>query len=338
MTGEDGVANELHSVVVPFLNEEAVLPEFIERITAAMREVGDYEVVFVDDGSTDGGVAIVAAAIARDPRLRLVRLGRDFGQMVALTAGIDFAVGDTVTVIDADLQDPPEMIPELIARWRDGADVVYTVRDSRAGETGFKKWTAAAFYRVLRRMTAYPIPVDASDFRLVSRRVADGLRGMREQNRYLRGMTAWFGLRQDCVRYHRDPRAAGETKYSLSKLLRLATDGIVSSSTRPLHAAMWLGFVAAGVGFAYGVYAIAYRVLADRPVEGWTSLMVALLFFSGVQLITVGIIGDYVGRIYDDVRGRPIYTVSEVLGFPEEIAASVRERGASGRSGVRDGR
>lgn len=312
---------ELHSIVVPVFNEQEVLPQFHRRVTSAMSGVPGYEVVFVDDGSADETPAMLDALAAGDPRVRVVHLGRNFGQQAALIAGIDHAVGDTVTVIDVDLQDPPELVPEMIELWRGGADVVYAVRESRAGERVSKRASASLYYRALRMMTAVDIPVDASEFRLVSRRVADELRGMREHSRYLRGLVSWVGMRRACITYHRDPRAAGETKFPFFTMLRLGIDGVVSFSTRPLQFAMWMGFAAAFVGFAYGLYVMAYWALTHRPVAGWTSLMVALLFFSGVQLITVGIIGEYIGRIYDEVRGRPLYTVADRAGFASDDGA-----------------
>jgi polyisoprenyl-phosphate glycosyltransferase len=316
---------ELHSIVVPVFNEEAVLPAFFERLRAALEPVGDWEVVFVDDGSTDDTYAILKSLAASDGRVRLIRFGRNFGQQVAIAAGIDAADGDTVTVIDADLQDPPELIPQMIERWRAGADVVYAIHQSREGELWIKKATATVFYRVLRLLTPIDIPVDHSEFRLMSSRAAAGLRAMREQSRYTRGLVAWLGLPSDTVRYHRDARAAGETKYSLFTLTRLAVDSIVSFSARPLQLASAMGFVAAFAGFVYGIYALYMKLVVHYPVAGWTSLMIVLLFFSGVQLITVGIIGEYIARIYSQVLDRPLYTVTEMVGFAEPVERRAQE-------------
>lgn len=314
------VKRELHSVVVPMFNEAQVVEIFHDRITAALRPLPDYELIVVDDGSGDQTYSILQRLAQTDRRLRIVRLSRNFGHQTAITAGIDLASGDTVTVIDADLQDPPELIPELIARWREGADIVFAIREKRMGESWFKRTTASVFYRLLVKIARTDIPLDAGDFRLMSRKAVEGLKAMREHSRYIRGLVGWIGLERAYVTYRRDPRAAGETKYPLAKMLRLAADGIVSFSTRPLQLATLLGMAAAGLAFLYAAYVLWMRFASSAVVEGWSSLMIVVLFLGGVQLLTVGIIGEYIGRIYDEVRSRPLYMVNEVSGFPSHIS------------------
>ncbi|MDI6691694.1 MAG: glycosyltransferase family 2 protein [Anaerosomatales bacterium] len=310
-------SDELHSIVVPMYNEEHVVGLFFERLVAALADVPSYEIIVVDDGSSDRTWELLLAARERIPQLRLIRFSRNFGHQTAITAGIDAARGETVTVIDADLQDPPELIPDMIERWRDGADVVLAVRKARRGESVFKRATARVFYRLVRRLAAIDLPVDAGDFRLMSRRAIDALISMRERNRYVRGMVAWVGFRRDAVEYERDPRAAGTTKYPLGKMLRLAMDGIVSFSLRPLQLSAALGALAALLGFGVLVYAIFERLAGHDVLPGWTSLMVAILFMGGVQLLSLAVLGEYVGRIYEEVKGRPLYVVSERAGFEE---------------------
>ncbi|MDI6842829.1 MAG: glycosyltransferase family 2 protein [Anaerosomatales bacterium] len=310
--------HELHSVVVPMYNEEAVVEACLERLAAALSALPSYEIVVVDDGSSDRTWELLLEARTRIPQLRLIRFSRNFGHQTAITAGIDAAAGDTVTVIDADLQDPPELIPEMVDRWRNGSDLVFAVRKARRGETFFKRVTAGAFYRILRAMAAVDMPLDAGDFRLMSRQAADVLRAMRERSRYVRGLVAWMGFRRDYVYYERDARFAGETKYPLGKMLRLAADGIVSFSLRPLQISGALGAVAALLGFAVLAYAIFERLAGHDVIPGWTSLMVAVLFMGGVQLLSLAILGEYVGRIYEEVKGRPLYVVQDRVGFDDE--------------------
>jgi glycosyltransferase involved in cell wall biosynthesis len=309
------VPSELHSIVVPMFNESLVAGEFHARATKALESLPDYELIIVDDGSTDDTFTIASDLAERDSHVRVVRLARNFGHQTAITAGIDLAVGDTITVIDADLQDPPELIPDMIEKWRDGADVVFAIRGSRDGESRFKKLTAKVFYRLLRRMAHTDIPLDAGDFRLMNRKAAEGLKAMRERSRYIRGLVGWMGLKRAYVSYSRESRPAGDTKYPLGKMVRLAIDGILSFSTRPLQAATLMGFFSAGLSLVYGIWVMHLRLTTSLPIEGWSSLMVVLLFFGGVQLITLGIVGEYVGRIYDEVRRRPLYLVGEVRGF-----------------------
>lgn len=309
------MSTELHSIVVPMYNEQAVAEEFLSRARASFANLPDYEIIIIDDGSKDATFEIVSAAAAADPHIKVVRFARNFGHQTATTAGIDLATGDTVSVIDADLQDPPELICEMIEKWREGADIVFAVRESRSGESAFKKATASGYYRLLRGMAKVDIPVDTADFRLMSRKAVEGLKSMRERSRYMRGLVGWMGLERAEITYHRDPRHAGETKYPLRKMLRLALDGIVSFSTIPLHFATFLGASAAGLSFVYALYAIVMKIAGGYVVPGWASLIVSVLFIGGVQLITLGVVGEYIGRIYDEVRQRPLYLVSDVRGF-----------------------
>ncbi len=313
-------STELHSIVVPMYNESQVAEEFIRRATAALSSLPDYEIVVIDDGSKDDTFAIVSALADHDPHLKLVRFARNFGHQTATTAGIDLAAGDTVTVIDADLQDPPELIPQMVELWRGGADIVFAVRESRAGESAFKKATASAYYRLLRRTARVDIPLDTADFRLMSRKATEGLKAMRERSRYMRGLVGWMGLNRASITYNRDPRFAGETKYPLHKMLRLATDGIMSFSTSPLQLATVLGVASAALGFLVALGAIVTKVTGGYVVPGWTSTIVAVLFVGGVQLITLGVIGAYIGRVYDEVRNRPLYLIEAVQGFDDETS------------------
>jgi len=301
-------------------NESQVAEEFVKRATAALSSLPDYEIIVVDDGSKDDTFAIVSALADRDPHLKIVRFARNFGHQTATTAGIDLAGGDTVTVIDADLQDPPELIPQMVEEWRRGADIVFAVRESRAGESAFKKATASAYYRILRKSAQVDIPLDTADFRLMSRRATEGLKAMRERSRYMRGLVGWMGLNRASVTYHRDPRFAGTTKYPVHKMFKLAADGIMSFSTKPLQLATVLGLASAAFGFLVGVWAVLTKLTGGYVVPGWTSTIVAVLFVGGVQLVTLGVIGAYIGRVYDEVRNRPLYLIDAVRGFDEQTA------------------
>jgi glycosyltransferase involved in cell wall biosynthesis len=301
------------SVVVPIFNEEGTVEELHARLTAAVAPLDSYELVLVDDGSSDRTWELLAAIAAGDPHVRLVRLSRNFGHQVALTAGVDAARGDAIVTMDGDLQDPPEVIPELVAQWREGFDVVYGVRVAREGETRFKLWTASLFYRLIRRMSPVDIPQDAGDFRLLSRRAADAFRSMPERARFIRGMTSWVGFRQVGVPYRREARYAGTTKYPTRKMLRFALDAITSFSTTPLRVMSAFGFSLVGLCGLYLAYALYKRFLTDDTVEGWTTVIVLVLLIGGAQLIGLGVIGQYVGRIYEESKNRPLYVVSEVL-------------------------
>lgn len=309
----------LISVVVPIFNEGDTIPELHRRLSTVMEGLPEaYELIYVNDGSRDSSGQLIRDLVAADPHARLIDLSRNFGHQIAITAGMDHARGDAVVVIDADLQDPPEVIPELVAKWREGYDVVYAVRARREGESLFKRATAALFYRLIARITNVEIPLDTGDFRLMSRRAIEGLKRIRERNRFVRGLVAWLGFRQTGVTFVRQERFAGETKYPLKKMFRFAFDGITSFSFLPLQLAMYLGFVVSFVSFLGILYVIYLRIFTQETILGWASLMTAILFLGGVQLITLGIIGEYVGRIYDEAKGRPLYLTQDVVGFERE--------------------
>jgi glycosyltransferase involved in cell wall biosynthesis len=278
---------------------------------------GDAEAILVDDGSEDRTYELMLAVMRTDPRFRVVRLSRNFGHQTALTAGVDSSSGDAVIVMDADLQDPPEVILELAARWREGYDVVYAVRDIREGETRFKRATATMFYRAFNRISEIKVPVDAGDFRLVDRRVLDVFARMRESNRFVRGMFSWIGLRQTGVLYRRHERYDGETKYPLRKMLRFAATGVISFSSAPLRVALNLGFFVSFVSFALGIWSLIVKVTGFYNVPGWTSIVVVTTFIGGIQLIVLGVIGEYIGDIHAEVKGRPLYVISDLENFPE---------------------
>ncbi len=299
------------SVVIPAYNEEANIRPMVERLLEAVAPVvAGLEIVFVDDGSGDGTWAAISELASEDPRVRGIRFARNFGHQAALTAGVDAARGRAVVIIDADLQDPPEVIPEMVARWREGFEVVYGQREEREGETWFKKATARWFYRLLSRITSVEIPVDTGDFRLMGPQAVAAFRSLPERNRFIRGLVAWLGFPQTAVRYRRKPRAAGETKYPLRKMVRLALDGIVGFSYLPLRLATLLGFAVSGLSFLYILVVIGLKV-AGINWPGYTSLMASILFLGGVQLIMIGILGEYIGRIFDEVKRRPLYLVRE---------------------------
>lgn len=326
MSDRGGEVGELVSIVIPVLNEEGILPQLYDRLTAVMQGVGTgYEVLFVNDGSTDGSLAIMQELHERDPRVKVISLSRNFGHQVAITAGLDFAKGDAVIVMDGDLQDPPEVLPRMLERWRAGYDVVYGVRKARKGESWFKRLSAAVFYRLMRQTTSLAVPVDSGDFRLLDRRAADSLRRIRERSRYVRGLTSWIGFRQTGVTFERDVRRIGTTKYPLRKMLKFALDGITAFSTVPLQLATYLGFVFSAVSFAYIVYAVYLKLFTDAPIQGWASLVVAVLFLGGIQLTTLGIVGAYVGRIYEEVKDRPLYVVDSLLGLENGTATMCRD-------------
>jgi len=307
----------LISVVVPCYNEEEVLGQTHRRLVAALSKLEgvDYEIVYVDDGSADRTPEVMRELQTADSRARVVRLARNFGHQLAVTAGLEHAEGAAVVVIDADLQDPPEVIPEMLRLWRAGFQVVYGVRAGREGETRFKLWTAKLFYRLMNRLSKVKIPLDAGDFRLLDRRVVDVLLSMPERDRFIRGMVSWIGFDQAAVMYERDARLAGRSKYPLTKMLRFAADGVLSFSFAPLRLAVWLGFFALFVALGGIVYAVIARLYTENWVRGWASLFTAVLFIGGVQLVTLGIIGEYIGRIYAEVKRRPLYVVSERRGF-----------------------
>ena len=311
---------KLLSVVIPCFNEEPVLRAAHERLTAAVSAIDgfDYELIFVDDGSHDHTFKILTELQSHDAHIRVLKLSRNFGHQIAVTAGLEAAKGEAIVVIDADLQDPPEVIREMVDLWRQGDHVVYGCRTTRPGESRFKLMTAKAYYRIINRLSDTEIPVDTGDFRLMDRRVVDVLLAMPERGRFLRGMVSWVGFRQTPLPYKREARHAGRTKYSLLKMMRFAMDGILSFSVVPLRLAAFTGLVAIWFAFAGILLAIIVRVLGLydlRLGRGWASLFVAVLFMGGVQLLTLGVMGEYLGRIYTEVKRRPLYAVQERLGF-----------------------
>ncbi len=303
------------SVVVPVFNEESNIDLLYQRLVGALSALGEVEYIFVNDGSQDQTLAKVKALREANPAVKYLSFSRNFGHQVAVTAGLDAARGEAVVIIDADLQDPPEVIPELYQKFQEGYDVVYAVRSQRRGEGFFKKITAKVFYRLLRFLTGFSIPVDVGDFRLMSRRAVDVFNRLRERHRYVRGMVSWLGFRQAGVSYVRDPRHSGVTKYSLGKMFKLATDGITSFSNVPLQFAGHLGFWISGGSLLYILYIIGMKLFTDKPVIGWASTMTAIIFFGGIQMMTLGVIGEYIGRISDEVKQRPIYIVAESGGI-----------------------
>ena len=309
--------DKLLSVVVPCFNEQEVLPATHARLVAAMDGMEyPWELVYVDDGSTDGTWDVLCRLQQQEPRAKLLRFSRNFGHQMAVSAGLDFASGDAVVLIDADLQDPPEIIPEMVKRWEDGYQVAYGQRMQREGETLFKTWTAHLFYRLIRHFSSTDIPLDSGDFRLMAREVVEAARQMREYDRFLRGMVGWLGFRQVAVPYRRAERAAGQTKYPLVKMVIFAVDAILSFSLVPLRLATLLGFVSAAIALAGILYALCIRLFAGNWVSGWASLFVVALFIGGVQLICLGIMGEYVGRIYREVKRRPLYVLADQRGLP----------------------
>jgi glycosyltransferase involved in cell wall biosynthesis len=304
------------SFVIPVYNEAEGLPEFYSRLTAVVADLnGEAELIFVDDGSTDGSGELLLELQRGDRSVRVVRLARNFGHQIAITAGLDRADGDATVIMDADLQDPPELTLELAARWEEGYDVVYAIRKRRHGETWSKRITAALFYKLLGRLARVEIPPNVGDYRLVDRRALAVFRTLRERNRYVRGMFSWVGFRQTGVEYERPARYAGEPSYSFGTSWRLAIDGLISFSNAPLQLALAFGFAISILSFVVGVGAMVAKLFGAFVVPGWTSIVVVVSFVGGVQLIVLGMLGLYVGRIYDEVKARPLYTVGETHGF-----------------------
>ena len=309
---------QLLSIVIPCFNEEEVIAETMRRLNTFCAELSNLnvELIFVDDGSRDRTRELLKEYAAEDSKLRIIGFARNFGHQIAATAGIDAANGDAVVLIDADLQDPPVVIHQMITKWQEGYDVVYATRTERHGESAFKLATARSFYRLLNQLSDVLIPLDTGDFRLMSKNVVDTLRAMPERDRFIRGMVSWVGFKQIALPYKRAERFAGESKYPLSKMLRFAIDGILSFSTKPLQLSVGMGFICALLSILGIFYALYLRLFTNVWVEGWTALMIAVLFIGGIQLISVGILGEYVGRIYNEIKRRPLYVVQEYLGFP----------------------
>jgi len=313
-----------YSIVVPVHNEEESIPELVGQLRETMDKLdGPAETVLVDDGSQDSSYPLMLVARGLDPRFKVIQLSRNFGHQLAITAGMDHASGQAVVVMDADLQDPPHVILEMAAKWQEGYEVVYAVRQHRAGETKFKTATAATFYSLLRRLASIEQTVDVGDFRLVDRKALDAFLRMREHNRYVRGMFSWIGFRQAAVPYDREPRHAGSSKYPLRKMIKFAGDALVGFSTAPLQIALVGGFIIAMLAVGYGLVAIALKLAGLPYVPGYASLLVTIAFLSGVQLMVMGMVGQYVARVYDETRARPLYLVREARGFESwtELAA-----------------
>jgi dolichol-phosphate mannosyltransferase len=307
------------SVVVPVFNEQQALPELYRRVKAVMTDLGvAHEIVFVNDGSVDRSWEIILSLSCADRAVKAIALSRNFGHQLAITAGLEASAGAAVVVMDADLQDPPETIPALYAKFLEGFDVAYAQRRTREGETWWKRATAKAFYRLIRRLTALEIPVDTGDFRLMSRRVVDELRRMQEHSRFLRGLVTWVGYNQTPVLYDRDRRYGGTTKFSTAKMMKFAIDGITSFSSQPLRLASHLGLIIAAASLVFMLGLMAYKLSGGTGlVPGWTSLIVTVLFLGGLQLLAIGVVGEYIGRIHEEVKGRPMYLVKERINLSQ---------------------
>lgn len=313
--GRDLAKNKLISVVIPMYFEELIVEECYNRICKVMKNIGyNYEIIFVNDGSRDKTQDLLEAIAEKDNKVKVISFSRNFGHQIAVTAGIDYAKGNAIVIMDADMQDPPELVPEMIAKWEKGFDVVYAKRLRRRGETPFKLLTAKLFYRLLDFLTDIRIPLDSGDFRLIDRKIADVITAMREKNRFLRGMVAWAGFNQGAIEYERHERFAGVTKYPLKKMLKLALDGIFSFSAKPLKYVEYLGAFSILISFYMLLTSIIKKLFhIGYQVDGWTSLMVTICFIGGIQLIGIGVVGEYVGRIYDESKNRPLYVVHKVI-------------------------
>jgi len=309
----------LCSVVIPAYNEEAVIRVTYERLREVMDSTGlSYELVFVNDGSKDNTMQILREIAEKDHKVKVLDFSRNFGHQIAITAGMDYAEGEAIVVIDADLQDPPEVIPQMLEKWREGYDVVYGKRVKRKGETFFKKFTARIFYRLLNKLTDVDIPVDTGDFRLIDRKVRDALMKINERNRYMRGIISWLGFKSTPVEFVRQERYAGETKYPLKKMVRFATDAIISFSYKPLRLASFIGALISIGAFLYLIYVIILALFTDSTIQGWASTVAIILFFNGIILLMLGIIGEYIGRIYDEAKGRPLYLIRESINVKDK--------------------
>ncbi len=316
--------NPTFSIIAPIYNELDSLPELYRRVSEVMDSTGEsWELILVDDGSQDGSTDLIRQMAQADPRLRPIIFARNFGHQIAVTAGLDFSRGAAVTIIDSDLQDPPEVILQMVEKWREGYEVIYAVRAEREGESWFKLWTASLFYRIIYRITDVKIPLDTGDFRMMDRKVVNVMNSMRERHRFLRGMSAWVGFRQVGVPYKRAARFAGETKYPLKKMFKLALNAITSFSYFPLQLATYMGFGSAFLSIIMIPVVIILRSLTRTELLGQASTLVAVLFFGGVQLISLGILGEYIGRVYDEVRGRPLYIVSQAPEKEEAISETL---------------
>lgn len=308
----------MYSVIIPIYNEQDTLPVLHSRLIAALNPLDEsFEVILVDDGSSDHSFELMKRIHAQDSRFKVLRLSRNFGHQIAISAGLDFARGDAVILMDGDLQDPPELLPRMIAKWREGYEVVYTVKTSRK-ENSLKRFAFKSFYRILHALSTIRIPLDAGNFSLMDRKVVDVLRQIPERHRYISGLRAWVGFRQFGIEYDRGERYAGKPQMSLGRLIQLALDGIFSFSNVPLRVASYIGFASALVAFAGGLFVIYEKLFTNKAILGWASTICTIAFLGGLILMTLGVIGEYIGRIYDEVKQRPLYIISEGLGFEEQ--------------------
>lgn len=306
------------SVIIPVFNEEGSISELLNRLQTVLKQLKfSSEIILVDDGSTDGTLPVLQEFANRNNEIKLIVFSRNFGNQAAVSAGLNYCTGDCAIIIDADLQDPPELLPELIAKWQEGFEVVFAQRITRKGESLFKKMTALLFYRLLQKLTQVDIPPDTGDFRLIDRKVITTLNEMPERNRFLRGMVSWAGFRQTGITYVREERFAGETKFPFFKMLKFALTGITSFSFIPLQLASYFGFLVSAGAFISGLYVLYLKFFTDKTIQGWTSLMIALLFLGGIQLITLGIIGEYIGRMSEEVKQRPAYLIREMVNIDQ---------------------
>lgn len=308
----------VYSIIIPVFNEEGNIWEIYSRVSEILRTTGeDYEIIFVNDGSRDNSLNILKELSQKDSAIKVVNFSRNFGHQIAVSAGIDNATGQAIVIMDADLQDPPEVVLEFFDKWKEGYEVVYGKRKERLGETAFKKITASVFYWLLNKLSRIEIPRNVSDFRLIDRKVVDVLREMKEQHRFLRGMVSWVGFNQAAVEFVRPPRFSGETHWPFKRMLKFAIDGILSFSMTPLRFASYMGLLSAFVSFLATLYILIEKFVYHNTIQGWASLLVAVLFLGGVQLIMIGLLGEYIGRIHEEVKGRPLYIVKEKIGFDE---------------------
>jgi polyisoprenyl-phosphate glycosyltransferase len=303
-------------LIIPAYNEESIIKEFYDRTAPILSSINErFEIIFVNDGSQDSTVEKIKALHIKDPRVKLIGLSRNFGKEIAITAGLDFSRGEVVVVIDADLQDPPELIPKMVEIWHQGYDTVYATRTAREGESVLKKATATAFYSIIKHLSRIDIPKNTGDFRLLNRRTVEALKLLKEHHRFMKGLFSWVGFKQASLSYHREPRFAGHTKWNYWRLWNFAIEGITSFSYAPLQVAIYLGCLVALLAFFYSGYLIIRTLIYSRDVPGYASIMVAILFFSGVQLVFLGIIGEYLGRLFNESKGRPLYLIGELVGI-----------------------
>ncbi|ACK71277.1 glycosyl transferase family 2 [Gloeothece citriformis PCC 7424] len=329
----DTNADIKYSLIIPIYNEEEIILEMYRRVSAIMAQLDEsVELILINDGSRDNSLNLIRDLHTRDPRVCYLSFARNFGHQIAVTAGLNFARGQAIIILDADLQDPPELIPTLIQKWQQGYEVVYAQRLKRKNEGWFKRLTAYVFYRILRRLADVDIPSDTGDFCLMDRKVVDLLNAMPEQNRYIRGLRAWVGFRQTAVEFEREPRFAGEVKYTFSKSFSLALNSLISFSKVPLRLSSYLGLLSAGVALLMAILVLYWRLYQpNSPVTGLATIMIAIFFLGSVQLICLGILGEYIGRIYEEIKGRPLYTLAEVAGFTHFESNSVVSKSSSDR-------